>query len=120
MDVPPQTRQRRGTLETIADALVPDSIQRRFTNGSISGLARSDTMRKTYQTAKRRGQELQRNKWAMLAFEYGIYAFLLSFIYFILIGMPLWKGAVWWMYWLIGNKFVLPGGFGITLGIAVL
>jgi hypothetical protein len=77
-------------------------------------------MRKTFEKAKVRGAQMQRNKYAMIAFEYGIYLFLLCFIYFVLIGIPLWNGAVWWLYWVVANKFVIAGGFSITLGIAVL
>lgn len=77
-------------------------------------------MRETFEKAKKRGEQLQRNKSAQIAFEYGIYLFILMFVYFVLIGIPLWKGAVWWLYWVVGNKFVFAGGFGITLGIALL
>jgi len=118
--VPPATRARKGTLEAIADAVIPDALQRKLTHVSTNGLTRSSTMRGTFERAKTRGKELQRNKGAQLAFEYGIYLFIVLFIYFVLIGLPLWNGAVWWLYWVVGNKFVLPGGFGITLGIALL
>lgn len=91
-----------------------------MTNKSVNGLTRSSSMRKTFEKAKVRGVELQRKKWVQVVFEYGIYLFLLCFIYFVLIGMPLWKGAVWWLYWVVANKFVIAGGFGITLGIALL
>jgi hypothetical protein len=74
---------------------------------------------KTYENAKKRGVELQRKQWVQVLFEYGIYLFLLCFIYFVLIGRPLWNGAVWWLYWVVENKFVFAGGFTITLGIAL-
>jgi len=61
---------------------------------------------------------MQRQKWAQILFEWSIYVFLVCFIYFVLIGMPLWRGAVWWLYWVVENKFVFAGGFSITLGIA--
>jgi hypothetical protein len=107
-------------LETIADAMIPDVLRRKFTNASANGSTRSSTMRDTFQKAKARGQELQREKWAQVAFEYGIYASIILFIYFVLIGVPLWNGAVWWLYWVVANKFVIAGGFGITMGIALL
>jgi hypothetical protein len=100
--------------------VIPDVLRREFTNGPANGLTRSSTMRDTYHKAKTRGQELQREKWAQVAFEYGIYALIILFIYFVLIGVPLWNGAVWWLYWVVANKFVLAGGFGITMGIALL
>jgi hypothetical protein len=37
-----------------------------------------------------------------------------------LIGVPLWNGAVWWLWWVVAHKFVIAGGFSITLGIALL
>ncbi|KAJ4304582.1 hypothetical protein N0V90_000108 [Kalmusia sp. IMI 367209] len=118
---PRDGRKRRGTIETIVDTIVPDALQKKLTSNTQkdSTLTRRSSMRKTFEQAKLRGKELQRNKGAQLAFEYGIYLFLLCFIYFVLIGIPLWNGAVWWLYWVVANKFVFAGGFSITLGIAV-
>ena len=120
--VPRDARQRRGTIETIVDAIVPDALQKKLTNHSATtgGVTRQSSMRKTLEQAKLRGAEMQRNKWAMLGFEWGIYLLLTCFIYFVLIGIPLWNGAVWWLYWVVANKFVFAGGFSITLGIALL
>jgi hypothetical protein len=53
-------------------------------------------------------------------FEYTLYALLVLFVYFVLVGMPLWKGAVWWLYWVVGHKFVIQGGYAITIGLAFL
>jgi hypothetical protein len=92
-------------------------IQRRITNASY---AQRSGMWQTYQKAKLRSKELQRNKYSQFSFQYSIYAFLILFIYFVLIGMPLWNGAVWWMWWVVSTKFVIAGGFGIVLGIALL
>lgn len=113
-------RPRRGTLESVVNAIVPETIQRKMTQRSANGLTRTSSMRKTFEKAKIRGAELQREKWVQIVFEYGIYLFLLCFVYFVLIGMPLWKGAVWWLYWVVANKFVIAGGFGIVLGVALL
>ncbi|PVH98285.1 glycosyltransferase family 2 protein, partial [Periconia macrospinosa] len=110
---------RRGTLESVVNAIVPDTVQRKLTNRSVNRLARTSSIRKTFEKAKERGQQLQRKKWIQVAFEYGIYLFLLCFVYFVLIGIPLWKGAVWWLYWVVENKFVIAGGFGIVLGVAL-
>jgi hypothetical protein len=118
--VPQGGRPRKGTLEKVADAIIPNALQKRASNASYTGLTRTSTMRQTFEKAKTRGQKLQRNKWVQIAFEYGIYLFILLFIYFVLIGIPLWSGAVWWLYWVVANKFVFAGGFSITLGIALL
>jgi hypothetical protein len=116
-NVEAEPHARRGTLASVVDALVPDVIQRRFTDASY---VRRSSLWQTYETAKRRGKELQRNKYAQIVFEYCIYAFLILFVYFVLVGRPLWNGTVWWLWWVVANKFVLPGGFGIVLGIALL
>jgi hypothetical protein len=117
---PAGQRQRRGTFGSIVDAVVPETLARKMTNVSFNGLQRKGSVWKTYETAKKRGVELQRKKWVQIVFEYSIYLFLLCFIYFVLIGRPLWNGAVWWLYWVVENKFVFAGGFSITLGIALL
>ena len=117
---PAGQRQRRGTFGSIVDAVVPDGLARKMTNVSFNGLQRKGSVWKTYENAKKRGVELQRKKWVQVVFEYSIYVFLLCFIYFVLIGRPLWNGAVWWLYWVVENKFVFAGGFSITLGIALL
>ncbi|KAF9691038.1 hypothetical protein EKO04_011048 [Ascochyta lentis] len=116
---PAGQRQRRGTFESVVDAVVPNGLARKMTNVSFNGLQRKGSVWKTYENAKKRGAELQRKKWVQIVFEYGIYLFLLCFIYFVLIGRPLWNGAVWWLYWVVENKFVFAGGFSITLGIAL-
>jgi hypothetical protein len=118
--VPPGQRPRKGTLESIVDHVVPDTLARKLTNASFPALQRRGTVWSTYEKAKTRGVEMQRQKWAQVLFEWGIYVFLLCFVYFVLIGQPLWKGAVWWLYWVVENKFVFEGGFSITLGIAFL
>lgn len=101
----------RGRLGTMIDAIMPKAVQRRLTN--ISYLRRCSIWQ-TYETAKKRGAELQRARWAQLVFEYAVYAILLAFAYFVLVGVPLWRGAVYWLYWLVAHKFVIAGGFSIT------
>jgi hypothetical protein len=105
-------------MGSLVDAVVPDVLQRTLTNASHT-LTRSTTVRRTYEKAKKKGAKFQRSKWGQIAFEYGLYAFILLFVYFVLIGIPLWNGAVWWLYWVVANKFVIVGGFSITLGIAL-
>jgi hypothetical protein len=109
--------ERRGTLATIVDGIVPDALQRRMTNASYF---RNSEMFGTYEKAKKKGTELQRKKWVQITFEYTIYLILILFVYFVLVGRPLWNGAVWWLYWVVETKFVIAGGFAITLGIALL
>ncbi|KAL4874755.1 glycosyl transferase [Aspergillus karnatakaensis] len=61
----------------------------------------------------------QRRYWSETLIEYGIYALFVLFIYFVLIGVPLWKGAVYWLYWLIDHKFILQGGWAIVVGVLI-
>jgi hypothetical protein len=116
-DITPESPPRRGTMQSIVDAVVPDAVHRRFTNASH---IRKSSMWQLYEQAKERGVELQRHRSVQLAFEFGIYAILICIIYFVLIGVPLWNGAVWWLWWVVAHKFVIAGGFSITLGIALL
>jgi hypothetical protein len=115
--ITPASPPRRGTMQSVVDAVVPDAVHRRFTNASQ---IRKSSMWQLYEQAKERGMELQRHRSVQLAFEFGIYAILICIIYFVLIGVPLWNGAVWWLWWVVAHKFVIAGGFSITLGIAFL
>ncbi|KAJ5827809.1 hypothetical protein N7447_004572 [Penicillium robsamsonii] len=78
------------------------------------------SLQEVYEKAKLRGVAIQRKYWVRLLFEYSIYAFLVLFVYFVLVGMPLWKGAVWWLYYVVRTKFVIPGGYAIIIGLAAL
>lgn len=68
-----------------------------------------------YEKAKLRGVELQRSEWAMRLFEYTFYLILLAFVYFVLIGVPLWKGAVYWLYWVFKHKFAVAGTWYVNI-----
>ncbi|KAL2824701.1 nucleotide-diphospho-sugar transferase [Aspergillus pseudoustus] len=61
----------------------------------------------------------RRGKWAGVMIEYGIYTLFCAFIYLCLIGVPLWKGAVWWLYWLMQHKFIFQGGWAIVIGTLI-
>ncbi|KAJ6007643.1 hypothetical protein N7540_011619 [Penicillium herquei] len=89
-------------------------------NSSTLGHSRKSSMHDVYEKAKVRGVALQRKYWVRLLFEGSLYTLFILFIYFVLIGMPLWRGAVWWLYWVISNKFVIQGGWAILLGLAFL
>ncbi|KAF2462566.1 glycosyl transferase [Lindgomyces ingoldianus] len=101
------------------DRPVLNTHQRKLTSATISSRIRRTSVYETYERAKNRGARLQRKKWVQVTFEYGTYTFILAFVYFVLIGVPLWKGSVYWLWWVVANKFVFAGGFGITLGIAL-
>ncbi|KAH6653844.1 glycosyl transferase [Truncatella angustata] len=115
---PTHVPQRSGTVKTIVRAVVPDAVLDR--TRSVVNRARRSSIVDVYEKAKIRGAELERKKWVQVLFEYTIYLILICFIYFVLVGMPLWKGAVYWLYWVVSTKFVITGGWSITIGIAVL
>ncbi|EON63981.1 hypothetical protein W97_03211 [Coniosporium apollinis CBS 100218] len=73
-----------------------------------------------YEKAKTRGQHLKRRLWVQIAFQYSIYVLLACMIYFVLIGVPLWDGAVYNMWKLLSKTFILQYGFAIFVGIAAI
>jgi len=101
--------ERRGTFATIQTAA-----------RNTFDLVRKSSIFDVYEKAKVRGAKWRREKWTQVLFEYAFYAVLIAFIYFVLIGVPLWNGAVWWLWWVVANKFVIAGGFSITVGLAAL
>lgn len=83
-------------------------------------LARRNSLYDVYEKAKVRGQHLQRKRWVQLLFEYTFYLIILCFVYFVLVGRPIWNGAVWWLYWVVNNKFTVAGTWSVTIGLGLL
>lgn len=79
------------------------------TVADVKQAIRRSSIYDVYEKAKMRGIELQRSKWAMRLFEYTFYLILVAFVYFVLVGVPLWKGAVYWLYWVFKHKFAVAG-----------
>lgn len=115
---PEDVPRRNGTIKRVVDAVVPEKVQETARN-VINKAGQNTAMYEVYEKAKIRGVELQRKRWVEILFEYTFYTVLLCFVYFVLVGLPLWKGAVYWLYWVVGHKFVIAGGWSITIGIAV-
>ncbi|CAG8128089.1 unnamed protein product [Penicillium salamii] len=105
-------------ITPVQNAFVSPLIRSKSSSQASSG-ERSE-LQEVYEKAKLRGVAIQRKHWVRLLFEYSIYTFLILFIYFVLVGMPLWKGAVWWLYYVVRTKFVIQGGYAITIGLAAL
>ncbi|KAL4860975.1 hypothetical protein BDV12DRAFT_191392 [Aspergillus spectabilis] len=61
----------------------------------------------------------QRRFWCEALIEYGIYTLFAAFIYLVLIGVPLWNGAVFWLYWVMKHKFVFQGGWAIVIAVLI-
>ncbi|KIW12671.1 hypothetical protein PV08_09949 [Exophiala spinifera] len=60
----------------------------------------------------------KRSKFAQILFQYSIYLLLGCIIYFVLVGIPLWKGSVWWLWWAMKYKMVVKGGTSIFISVA--
>lgn len=116
--LPPGERPRRGTFGSVFHSVMPDALARKVTNGTIISLKRRDTLIAVYEKAKERGAKLQRKKWVQVVFEYSIYITLLCFIYFVLVGRPLWDGTISWIYWVVKFKLAFAGGWSIVFGVA--
>jgi hypothetical protein len=113
---PQDVPRRNNTVRRVVDAVVPDKVQE--ATRTVIGSAHRSSMAEVYEKAKARGVELQRERWVEILFECAVYTALVCFVYFVLIGMPLWKGAVYWMYWLVSKRFVVAGGWSITVALA--
>jgi hypothetical protein len=97
-----------------------ETIARRLTNATFFSLERHNTLPALYGKAKKQASKLQRKRWVQVVLEYSAYLALLCFVYFVLVGRSFWKGAVWWLYWIVKTKFVVTGGWSVILGIAFL
>ena len=115
--LPPSLAEKQPITPIKENAVYPSPIS---SNSSGTFHSRQSSMQDVYEKAKLRGVALQRKHWVRLLFECGVYVLLILIIYFVLVGMPLWKGAVWWLYWIVSNKFVIQGGWAILIGMAFL
>lgn len=112
IEPPPTARRHREGSEA------PPVMQRVGRRLSQAVLKRSPY--EVYDKAKTRSAELHRKRWAQLLFEYTFYIFLLAFTYFVFVGIPLWKGAVWWLYGAVQHKFAVTVAFIVIFSIAAL
>ena len=105
---------RQGSVIQRAASVVGEALQ------NVVQAVRRSSLADLYDKAKIKGQKMQRKRWAQILFEYTFYVILVAFIYFVLVGVPLWKGTVWWLWWVFNNKFVVPGTWAVTIGVAAL
>ncbi|KAL8886239.1 MAG: hypothetical protein Q9192_006519 [Flavoplaca navasiana] len=77
-------------------------------------------VREMYDKAKVKQQQIKRSKTAQLIFRYTFYIVLISMVYLVFVGLPLWRGLVWYMYILFQKHLVLKAGLAITFGISFL
>lgn len=119
---PPQDAPaRRPTASSLrANAIRRASVAVADTFERVITRVRKGSMADLYEKAKIRQEQLKRSTWVQYMFEYTMYLLLIASVYLVLVGMPLWRGAVWYIYVLIARKFVIVGGSAIFLGLAAL
>lgn len=77
--------------------------------------SRNSSLKSLYDRAKLVNIKHQREDWLRYTIEYGAYTFLVLVVYFVLVGLPLWKGAVYWLYWIMQHKLIFQGGWAIFI-----
>jgi hypothetical protein len=108
-------------LQSIAASIVHPTTWHTPRRASRFGSrVRKSSVFQVYEKAKVRGVELQRERWVQVTFEYTFYLLILCFIYFLLIGVPLWNGACWWLYYAVKVEFDVTAGFVVVVGMAVM
>jgi len=65
---------------------------------AVANAVRRPTLVDAFEKAKVRTIQMQRKPWVEKLFEYSVYLLLVCFVYFVLIGRPVWNGAVWWLW----------------------
>ncbi|KAI5209693.1 hypothetical protein E4T38_02375 [Aureobasidium subglaciale] len=103
---------RRGTIIQRAGSVFQDSYQH------VRKKVRRSSMWDVYENAKKRQIEIRRKRWVQILFEYTFYAMILAVSYFLIIGVPLWKGAYWELYLAFKHKLNLTGSWSIVIAVA--
>ncbi|OJJ45120.1 hypothetical protein ASPZODRAFT_134543 [Penicilliopsis zonata CBS 506.65] len=98
----------------------PARLPQRSLSKRLAARAQRMDVYALYEQAKKGGASLQRHWSVQFLLEYTGYALLLAFVYFVLIGVPLWNGAVYWLYWVIKTRFAVEGGWACILGLSTL
>lgn len=91
----------------VGDKLVEESgvevpRQRNDSRASVKSLER-------YYKSRRARFGWKKGKVAQTLFQYAMYLLLGCIIYFVFVGIPLWKGSVWWLWY--SNTFCLIFGY---------
>ena len=102
------------------DVIRRASIAIEDTFENLTNLARRSTLSDIYDKAKVRQIQLQRSTIVQVGFQYMFYLLILAFIFFVFVGIPLWKGVVWYIYIVFSQKLAIPVGTGVFLGIGFL
>jgi hypothetical protein len=113
-------RQQEGP-ELVTRPRSPNALpsQGRYSN-QPTPRSRMSSLPSLYNVANLVNIKHQRRVWIENLIKYGIYTLFVAFIYLVLIGAPLWKGGVFWLFWLMKNKFVFQGGWAIVIAVLIL
>lgn len=110
----PYNGERRGTIFQRAGSIFQDTMQ------NVRKKVRRSSMWDVYENAKKRQLELRRKRWVQIVFEYTFYAMLVALLYFLIIGVPLWKGTYWELYLAFKYKLNTVGSWSVIIAVAVL
>ncbi|KAJ9139522.1 Nucleotide-diphospho-sugar transferase [Coniochaeta hoffmannii] len=108
-------------LQSIAASIIlPVQLRGPRRVSRLSSSVRKTSIYQLYEKSKVRGIELRRKRWVQVLFEYTFYLLLICFAYFLLIGVPLWRGACAWLYYAVKVKFSVTAGFVIVVALAAI
>lgn len=110
----PTPGERRPSLFQRSASIWQETKQR------VASKVRRSSLWDVYENAKKRQVELRRSRKFQLLFEYTFYLFCICFLYFVLVGRPLWGGAIYWLYYVFRHKFNVPYTWTVVLVVAFL
>ncbi|KAL8720938.1 MAG: hypothetical protein Q9225_002265 [Loekoesia sp. 1 TL-2023] len=87
---------------------------------NVTNKLRNPNWRDMYQKAMVKQEKTRRSRLSQLIFKYTFYVLLVATVYLLLVGLPLWRGLVWYMYILFEKHLVLKAGLTITFGLGFL
>ncbi|KAL8953330.1 MAG: hypothetical protein Q9222_000792 [Ikaeria aurantiellina] len=122
-DHPSNKRMRKRDSKAIPKSWITLGISGSGVGDAVSNAAHrlhNTNFREMYEKAKVRQQKIKRSRTAQLMFKYTFYFFLVASVYLGLVGLPLWRGLVWYMYIVFQKHLVLKAGLTITFGIGFL
>ncbi|KAL8921437.1 MAG: hypothetical protein Q9208_005763 [Pyrenodesmia sp. 3 TL-2023] len=90
------------------------------TVSTVTNKIRNTSFRDMYDQAKVKQETLQRSETGQAIFKYSFYFFLIATFYLVFVGLPLWRGFVWYIYIVFQKHLVLKAGLTITFGIGFL
>ncbi|KAH0070266.1 glycosyltransferase family 2 protein, partial [Aureobasidium melanogenum] len=108
----PYNGERRGTVFQRANSVFQDTLL------NVRKKVRRSSMWDVYENAKKRQLAIRRKRWVQITFEYSFYAMLLVLLYFLIIGVPLWKGTYWELYLAFKYKLNVTGSWSVIIAVS--